>query len=371
MVSTTTTRPRSSLPHRAARGPLRRPRHGSYSRHTTPLAVFLPPDPPKWHEDEEELPPTPPPDTMPNNGRVFYKPREDSIDRLLDRETTPNTWAARNERRSLTSFRGRSQWSVGADELNESLAPNHLERHRHVLAPDEAFGAIFVWESIVNNSRELELNSWKQVAEEENLLIPDMDDIIRSEDMAAEAAIERVFYWTRDWGTIKRLVYRKAEIYEEMLKHYKFTLCEGIIEWLEMLTRYGVKTVLCSSRPRLKMEDAVTKLSLSKYFKNGDIVSAEDEYETLEQMFLVAAIKAERPPQKCVVFTDRPNAIAAAHEVSSKVIGIIGAHPAYEMKSADETVKDYNSLVVFNIRRLFSEAGFEYMDPQTQVELPN
>ncbi len=321
-------------------------------------------------DDEEEIPPPPPESTPSNGGGVVYKPREDSIDRLLDREVTPDTWIARNERRSLTSFRGRSQWSVGATELNESLAPGHLERHRHVLAPDEAFGAIFVWDAVVSNSRDLELRAWRKVAEEEKLPPPDMDDIVRAEDMVPEAAVERVFYWTRDWGEVKRLVFRKAQVYEELQNGYTFVLSPGIDGWLELLARYGVKMVLCASRPRARVEAAVKSLGLSPYFTNGDIVAAEDEYETLEQMFLVAAIKAERPPQKCVVFADRPNAIAAAHEVSSKAVGIIGAHPAYEMKTADETISDYRSLVVFNVRRLFSEAGHELMDPQTQFEVP-
>jgi len=324
-----------------------------------PRAVFLPPDPPLPPEHDDRR-------ATPNGDDGVYKPREDSIDRLLDDAPPENTWAARNERRTLSTLRGRSQWSVGADELNESLAPDYLQRHRHVLAPDEAFGAIFTWDAAVLNSRALELECWRQLAEERDLPVPDMDDIIRAETMAPEAAIERVFYWTRDWGDIKRLLFDKLEIYEKLLASYAFRSIDGLGAWLNLMGNYGIKAILCVSKPKTKVTQILDALELSdKFF---DIVTSEDEFETLEQMFLVAAIKADRPPEKCVVFTDKPTAIAAAHEVSSKAVAIIGAHPAYEMKTADETIRSYNELVVYNVRRLFSEAGHELMDPQTQLE---
>ena len=297
------------------------------------------------------------------------RPRLDTIDTLL-RETKPDyeTWVDRNERRSLTTFRGTSQYTLGADELNESLKPDHLQRHRHVLAPDEKFGAIFSWDVVVRNSRELERLSWAAVAEEESLPPPDIDDIVRAEEMAPEAAVSRVFYWTNDWGEIKRHVFRKHEFFEKLQSNYRFETTTGIEGWLLMLTNYGVKCVLCATRPRKKVEQIVKGLGLERFFTKNEIISIEDEYDTLEQMFLVAALKSERPPGKCVVFTDKPRGITAGHEVSSKVVALVGAHRAYEMKTADQIVSDFDDLVVYNIRRLFSEEGMEFMNPQTELE---
>lgn len=301
-----------------------------------------------------------------------YVPRKDNIDRLLEdlpAEEYANTWVARRGRQSLSAVRGRSELSIGADELNEQLAPSHLERHRHKLAPDEAFGVIFAWDTVVGNARELELRAWTTVAAECDLPPPDMDDIIRSEDMAAEAAVQRVFLWTRDWADIKRLVFRKGEVLSALHDgDYEPIATAGVREWLHLLSRYKVKCVLCAAaQPRARAERVMAALGLTDYFPRGEIVSSEDEFDTLEQMYLVAAIKAQRPPEKCVVFTDRPAGIAAAHDVSAKAVALIGAHPAYEVKTADETIRDYSELVVYNIRRLFSEAGHELMDTQTQI----
>lgn len=292
-----------------------------------------------------------------------------SIDRLLE-EAAPDyeTWVDRNSRRSLTTFRGRSQWTLGAEELNESLRPDFLQRHRHVLAPDEAFGALFMWDVVVGNSRELDRLSWQAVAEQQKLPVPEFEDIVRAEEMAPEAAVSRVFYWTQDWGEAKRCVFRKHELYEEIQKDFRYEPSPGIERWLIMLARYGVRCILCATRPKKRVEAIVSNLGLSKYFTKNDIISSEDEYDTLEQMILVGALKAERPPGKCVVFTDKPSGITAGHEVSAKVVSLIGAHPAYEMKTADQLVSSFDELVVYNIRRLFSEDGMELMDPQTELE---
>lgn len=387
--------PRTRLPVGRS---LRRPRHGaplvpgSPSRVRTGAggvrAVFLPRNTPPAN-GEEELPESDPPlpdktdadptqpapdadgDWPPRPPPSAYVPREDSVNLVLGPDAgvpEPDTWESRNAGRVLSALRGRSARQIGADELNESMRPSHLQRHRHVLAPEEAFGAIFSWDTVVANSRELELRAWTAVATERNLPPPDLDDIVRAEDMPPEKAVERVFYWTRDWGEVKEIVFRQREVYEELVGDYPFRAAAGLDAWLVNLARYGVKCVLCASRPRESVADVVELLGLGGYFKKNEIVASEDECDTLEQMFLCAAIKAERPPDKCVIFTDRPKGIAAGHEVSSKVVALIGPHPAYEVKTADETILSYDNLVVYNIRRLFSEAGMERMDPQTEIE---
>lgn len=355
-----------------------------------PSAVFLPPDgvPPifpdedplddndDYNDDDRDTNPdstfstedTPPPSPTPTSRPPTQQ--FDSIDRLI-KETSPSyeTWADRYGRRSLSTYRGRSQQLLGADELNESLRPSFLQRHRHRLAPDEAFGAIFSWDAVVGNSRELEHMCWEAVAMEREWMPPDMDDIVRAEEMAPEAAVSRVFYWTQDWGEVKRCVFRKQQMFQEMEPRFKYVAKEGVEDWLKNMETYGVRCILCAAaRTRKRAEEIVRKLGLGKYITRNDIVSNEDEFESVEQMLLMAALKAQRPPDKCVMFTDKPSGITAGHEVSAKVVALMGAHPAYEMKTADQIVSSFDELVVYNIRRLFSEEGMEFMDPQTELE---
>lgn len=305
------------------------------------------------------------------NGRGEIFGSRNAIDILLE-DTKPDyeTWQDRHSNRSLLTYRiGGGSSMLDADELNDSFRADHLQRHRHVLVPDEKFGALFMWDVVVANARQLEVEAWKRVAEENNLMPPDLDDIVRAEQMPAESAITRVFYWTSDWGLIKRAVHRKQEIVKQLEETFTWETASGLQKFVNSLIQYGVKCILCASRPRQIVEQTMKNLGLNHVFTKNEIVSMDDEAESLEQMLLTAALKCERPPDKCVVFTDNPQGITAGHEISSKVVALIGAHPAYEVKTADHVISDFDDLVVYNVRRLFSEQGAEFMDPQTELHM--
>jgi beta-phosphoglucomutase-like phosphatase (HAD superfamily) len=292
------------------------------------------------------------------------------VDRVLEgTEPEYETWVTRNARRSLATVRGREEQTLGAEQLNDSLRPGFLDKHRYILAPDEAFGAIFAWDVVMSNARELELAVWRAVAAEEDLLPPDMDDILRAEAMSPEAAVQRIFLWTADWGDIKRLVFRKGELLDAMQADWTYTTFPGVANWLDSLNRYGIKSVLCAPIPRARVEQTVHQVGLQRYFGNSQLVTADDECDSVEQMFLTAAIKLERPPAKCVVFTDKPSGITAGREVSARVVALIGAHPAYEIKSADKTFAAYDDLVLYHVRSLFAQEGSERGDPETELEV--
>lgn len=273
----------------------------------------------------------------------------------------------RNPPLALTSFHSSPMQGVPRfDELKALFREDHMARHRHILAPDEAFGAIFTWDVVAANARELEYLCWDRVAKENGLMKPNLDDILRAELMAPEAAVSRVFRWTSDWSEIKKVVFRKQELFFDLQKDFVWDLSAGLGQFLKSLLQYGIKCCLCTKHPKSIIEPVVKSVELETVFTNNKIVSADDECDTLEHMLLIAAVKCERPPEKCVVFTDNLAGITAAHEISSKVVAMVGPHPAYEIKAADHVVCSFNDLVVYNVRRLFSAEGMKLTDPQVE-----
>lgn len=291
------------------------------------------------------------------------------IDRLLeDANLGPEPWVARNKTPEVTTYKtNSSQTSTRVEQYKYTLRADHLQRHRYVLSPDEAFAAIFSWDVIVKNSREFERQCWDRVAEERGLIPPDLEDIVRAEQMPAESAISRVFYWTNDWAEIKRTVYRKQEVVGELEKGFNWKATDGLINFLKALITYGVKCIISTKLPSAKVVWVMQLLGLQDIFTKSQIVSSDDDCDSLEDMMLAACMKAQRPPDKCVVFTDNPSGITAGHEIMAKVVAVHGAHPAYELKTADHIVSDFDDLVVYNIRRLFSEEDVDVI-PETQLE---
>ena len=67
-----------------------------------------------------------------------------------------------------------------------------------------------------------------------------------------------------------------------------------------------------------------------------------------------------------MVFTDSVDDAISAHEAEMRVVGVLGAVPAYELKVADLVVADLGDLRVANVRKLFSDVEF---DPLPELEL--
>ncbi|EKX36564.1 hypothetical protein GUITHDRAFT_165694 [Guillardia theta CCMP2712] len=204
------------------------------------------------------------------------------------------------------------------DELNELLRPTGLDRHRLKLHPDEAFGAIFRFEGVLSDTLPIHKSAWTKVAEEMNLRIPEENDVKMAMTMPAEKAIQRVMYWTQDWGDTKRIAFRKAELFFECWQQYDHACLEETKEWLEKLYKASIPICVCSEMDVNSLNVSLTKMGISQY--SIAMVTAEDDCDTRAQMYLSAALKLNRPPQFCVIFDDDPESISSAHDISAQFL---------------------------------------------------
>ena len=181
------------------------------------------------------------------------------------------------------------------EELNERYRPTGLERHRLVLAPDEAFGSIFRFEGVIADTMPVHKKAWEQVAREMNLTQPDDSDVRMAMTMPVEKAIQRVMYWTNDWGDTKRIAFRKAELFYELWKTHNHTVDADVVRWLAALQDAAIPTCLTSQLDRSSVELTLNTTGIAPYFSK--MVCAEDDCDPRSQFFLKAAIKLKRPPQ--------------------------------------------------------------------------
>mmetsp|Transcript_62124 Transcript_62124/g.91064 ORF Transcript_62124/g.91064 Transcript_62124/m.91064 type:complete len:475 (-) Transcript_62124:434-1858(-) len=243
-------------------------------------------------------------------------------------------------------------------ELNEKLRPVGLDRHRLTQAPDEAYGAIFRMEGTIVDTTSLHRSAWALVAEEMNLTKPELTDVALAMTMPAEKAIQRVMYWTQDWGDTKRIAFRRAELYYQLWQDYDHVMLQETKDWLESLYKASIPVCVCS-----EMDSASLHLSLDKMGMRHEVldsfsfVTSEDDCDTRAQMYLTSALKLNRPPEYCVVFDVDPEAISSAHDISAQCVAVLGQHAAWQLKSADLTVASLGDLTTYNMRRLFANVG--------------
>ncbi|KAK8928445.1 hypothetical protein KSP39_PZI017818 [Platanthera zijinensis] len=263
------------------------------------------------------------------------------------------------------TFRMDGPLIVDVDYLNEKLQECFLQRVRHAMKPDEAFGLIFSWDNVVANTRHLKLDAWRQLASEEGREIPTAGHVHRIiVNTAADYVLQKVLCWEKEENVLEKLKSRLSQLYYQNLLKLD-TPVEGLREWLEALYTAGTPCAIVSCLDRKIMLEALEKMGISKYFQA--VVSEEDGMESMAHGFLAAAVKLDRKPSKCVVFEDDPRGITAAHNCTMMAVAMIGAHPAYELEQADLAVASYNELSVINLRRLFAHKGSSFMDLRKQI----
>nr|CAB3460356.1 unnamed protein product [Digitaria exilis] len=241
------------------------------------------------------------------------------------------------------TFRMDGPLKIDVDYLNEKLQECFLQRIRHAMKPDEAFGLIFSWDNVIADTDSLKLDAWRQLALEEGKDIPSAAHVQKSIlHGAADHVLRKVLYWTKEEDKMEKMKARLIELYYENL--FKLdTPVEGLREWLDAVQTAGIPCAVASSLDRRCMVEALDRMSLSKYFK------------------------LDRKPSKCVVFEDDPRGVTAAHNCTMMAVALIGAHPAYELVQADLAIAKYSKLSVINLRRLFANKGISFMDLQKQI----
>ncbi|KAG8067296.1 hypothetical protein GUJ93_ZPchr0005g14606 [Zizania palustris] len=263
------------------------------------------------------------------------------------------------------TFRMDGPLKIDVDYLNEKLQECFLQRIRHAMKPDEAFGLIFSWDNVIADTDSLKLDAWRQLALEEGKDLPSAGHVQKSIlHGAADHVLKKVLYWAKEESQMEKLKARLIELYYENL--FKLdTPVKGLREWLDAIQTAGIPCAVASSLDRRCMIEALDRMALSKYFKA--IVTDEDDMESIAHRFLSAAVKLDRKPSKCVVFEDDPRGVTAAHNCTMMAVALIGAHPAYELVQADLAIAKYRELSVINLRRLFAHKGISFMDLQKQI----
>lgn len=242
-----------------------------------------------------------------------------------------------------------------ASDLNELLQPDHLERLRYTNFPMQSYGALFKLEVLIQDALEVYRRPWALVAEEQGLRVPDDDEISRAVGMRPERAIQQTFRWTDDWGETQKLAFEHFHAKQQVLKTLDFSPASGALDWLSLLNEYQVPCCVCAGTTldRGSAERALMGAGLHELCSH--YVTAEDGCETSAQAYLIACIKVQRPPERCVVFGHEVADVLAAHDATAKAVAVLGSKRGggSDLRIADQRVSSLDELSLMSLRELF------------------
>jgi beta-phosphoglucomutase family hydrolase len=161
------------------------------------------------------------------------------------------------------------------------------------------------------------------------------------EQEVAQSEIDRLADW-------KETAYR--ELVVELMRPIP-----GVMDLIVALHAQSVTIAVGSSGPLPNIQLVLKQLGMTEYFTalstGEDVTHGKPDPE----VFLVAARRLGRDPQRCVVLEDAPQGVEAARRAGMAVLGITSSRPAEDLP-ADRVVETFAGLRPADLRALLQVA---------------
>jgi HAD superfamily hydrolase (TIGR01509 family) len=170
--------------------------------------------------------------------------------------------------------------------------------------------AVFDWDGVVVDSAVAHERSWEQLALAEKRPLP-ADHFVRGFGKRNELIIPDILQWTRDPAEVRRLSYRKEELYRVIARQGHIRVLPGVFELLRALQAAGIPCVIGTSTQKENLALAFELFGLGVFFQGA--VSSEDvsRGKPDPEVFLKACALANGNPAASFVFEDSFSGIQA------------------------------------------------------------
>jgi HAD superfamily hydrolase (TIGR01509 family) len=216
-------------------------------------------------------------------------------------------------------------------------------------------GAVFDWDGVIIDSSAHHEESWERLAKERGYtLVP--GHFKKGFGRKNDFIIPNILGWTDEAALISELSLRKEELYRKIVREWGIAPLPGVPEWLNHLKENGVPCAVGSSTHRENILTALEILGFAEYFVA--LVTAEDvsHGKPDPEVFLKAAEKIGRSPERCIVFEDALVGIEAAHRGDMKAVAVATTNPIEALGTADIAVHRLDELTVDHLLTLFKES---------------
>jgi len=215
------------------------------------------------------------------------------------------------------------------------------------------WGALFDWDGVIIDSSTHHEESWERLAREIDKPLPE-GHFKKSFGRKNEFIIPEMLNWAKEPAEIRHLSLRKEALYRDVVAERGVEALPGVRTWLERLRAAGVPCAVGSSTHRENIQLSLGIIGLAEFFQA--IVTSEDvkQGKPHPEVFLTAASRVDRAPERCVVFEDAFVGIEAARAGGMKVVAVATTHPPEELTAADRVVRQLDELEPAQLAKWFA-----------------
>jgi beta-phosphoglucomutase family hydrolase len=212
------------------------------------------------------------------------------------------------------------------------------------------YGVIFDMDGVLVDSYHPHFESWRQLAEENDLRMTE-EQFAHQFGRTSREIIRSLWGEHINDETIATLDRRKESLYREIIRK-DIPVCDGLLELLSDLAADDATMAVGSSGPPENVDAVLDGLNIRHYFSavitGMDVARGKPD----PQVFLLAAERMGLAPLKCTVIEDAPAGLKAAHNAKMKAIGITTSHPRDRLCEADLIISSLTELNCGRVRGL-------------------
>jgi beta-phosphoglucomutase family hydrolase len=212
-------------------------------------------------------------------------------------------------------------------------------------------GAIFDWDGVIIDSHAQHEESWEVMARELGRPLPP-GFFKATFGMRNDRIIPEFTDWAEpgDCARIAALGERKESVYREIIRRDGIDPLPGVVALLDGLAAAGIPCAVASSTSRENIDTIMAITGLAGRFAaicaEKDVTRGKPDPE----VFLKAAAKISRRPDRCVVFEDAHVGVEAGRAAGSKVIAVATTHPAASFAGkADRVVPSLDEVTAADV----------------------
>lgn len=144
----------------------------------------------------------------------------------------------------------------------------------------------------------------------------------------------------------------KMELFADIVAEHGVETLPDVRSLLEKLLGAGVPMALATSSRQKKMELVMQTVGLEKYFSvfvtGEEVVKGKPD----PQIFQLAALRLQMPPERCIVVEDTVSGVRAAKAAGMACVAISSTHDRDELTDADMVIDHFTSLLPEDLHNL-------------------
>jgi beta-phosphoglucomutase family hydrolase len=129
----------------------------------------------------------------------------------------------------------------------------------------------------------------------------------------------------------------------------------GLLDLLESLREYGVRTAVATSAPKSNVDFLLDGLGMRAFFDLVIDAAGVKKGKPDPEIYLKSAHRLGCKPAACVVFEDAPAGVEAGRRAGMKVVGVATTLPPDKLPGTDLIIKDFREIDVPRIINLIDQ----------------